>query len=409
MHRGQRRVGLIAVAACLVVLAAGELAVAFRSDGTERSQVRIEPTDALLDAPLRLVVDGARAGAPVRLDLSAVSADGVRWTGSRVVRADRSGAVSVDGGGLLSSLHPTGVADTPEVGLLPPDDILELRVEARQDRRLLGTAIATRPIAAPGVSSAELTIADNGLAARYWSGPARARRPVAVLSLGGSGGGQTGDGLAALLASHGYTVLQLAYFGLKGLPDELRAIPLEYFQRALRWLGAQSGVDPGRVVVLGRSRGAELAVLLGATYPKLVAGVVAYAPSDAIVPGSWTVGGKPLPFSSNPDPRIPVERIRGPVLLVAGGADQVSGSAYAASAIVERRKQLGPSETEAVVRDDAGHAITAVVPYLPLATEWPVGSVTLVSGGTRQADALARTAAWPRVLALLERVSRGTR
>jgi dienelactone hydrolase len=383
-------------------------ALLLRDDGTsERSAVAVEPAEALLDAPIRIRVVGARAGEPVRLDLSAASADGVEWTGSRVVRADGSGAVSVDGGGLLSSLHPTGVTDTAKEGLVPPDDILELHVEARQGGRALGTAIVTRSIAGPAVSAVELTVAHDGLAARYWTGSDEARRPVAVLSLGGSGGGQTGDGLAALLASHGYPVLQLAYFREKGLPGELRAIPLEYFERALRWLGAQRGVDPGRVVVLGRSRGAELAILLGATYPKRVAGVVAYAPSYVVVPGSWTVGGKPLPSPSSSDPRIPVERIRGPVLLVAGGADQVSGSAYAASAIAERRKQHGRPETEAIVRDDAGHGVTAVVPYLPLATEFPVGTVTLVSGGTRRADSMARTAAWPRLLALLERVARG--
>ena len=56
--------------------------------------------------------------------------------------------------------------------------------------------------------------------------------------------------------------------------------------------------------------------------------------------------------------------------------------------------------------DDAGHALDLAVPYLPEPTEFSSNGFTLVSGGTRQADALARTASWPRLLALLERAGR---
>lgn len=101
-----------------------------------------------------------------------------------------------------------------------------------------------------------------------------------------------------------------------------------------------------------------------------------------------------------------MERIRGPVLVVGGGLDQVWGSAYGATAVRARRLEHGEKDTEALVFEDAGHALDAAVPYLPEATEFPSDGVTLVSGGTRQADALARTASWPRLLALLDRVRR---
>jgi hypothetical protein len=50
--------------------------------------------------------------------------------------------------------------------------------------------------------------------------------------------------------------------------------------------------------------------------------------------------------------------------------------------------------------------LTVAVPYLPFPTEATFAGLTLVSGGTRQADALARTAVWQRLLALLQRVGR---
>ena len=158
--------------------------------------------------------------------------------------------------------------------------------------------------------------------------------------------------------------------------------------------------------MVGASRGGELALLVGSTYPALVQAVAAYAPGYAVVPGSWTRGGEPVPSATDPDPRIPVERIRGPVLLVAGAADQVWDSAYSASAVDERRHEHGALSTEDLTFQNAGHGLTVAVPYLPFPTEASFNGFTLVSGGTRQADALARSAAWARLLALLDRVGR---
>ncbi len=405
MDGGKRRRVVLAVVGAVVVAAVAAALLAIVSRGSQDVvSVGIQPGEALLDAPLRLVVGGAPAGEPLRLELSATSADRVEWTGSQIVRADGSGTVSVDGGRLLTLLHPTGVPDSAKMGLVPPDGVLELRLEVRQGDRAVGTAVATRRMVGQGVSARELTVAGDGLAGRYWTGPARDRRAVAVLTVGGSEGGYGNPWQAALLASHGYPVLQLAYFGARGLPRELRSIHLEYLGRALEWLHARPGVT--HVVMVGASRGAELALLVGSTYPELVEGVAAYAPVESVVPGSWTRAGKPIPSRSSPDPRIPAERIRGPVLLVAGGVDQVWGpdSAYGVSKLRARRLAHGANDTEVLVADDAGHALTFAVPYLPEATEFGLNGFTLVSGGTRRADALARTAAWPRLLALLERV-----
>ena len=89
----------------------------------------------------------------------------------------------------------------------------------------------------------------------------------AVLVLGGSEGGllfaaQT----AALLASHGMVSLALAYFRFEQLPPHLVEIPLEYFETATPGLSAQPGVKPDALAVVGRSRGAELALLLGSRF-----------------------------------------------------------------------------------------------------------------------------------------------
>jgi len=403
MSTFSRRRGILAGTAVVLAIAAAAVVAFVSRGGSDAASVRLEPSDGLLDAPLRMEVDGADRDAPIHLTLSSRSTDGVLWSGSRTVRADDDGRISVDGGALLASLRPTGVGDSPKLGLFPRDDAVTLRVEARAGERVLGEASAVRRMVADGVSSIELTAERDGLVAHYWTGPPGARRTTAVLALGGSEGGY-GNGLQArLLASHGYPVLQLAYFGAPGLPQELRRIPLEYLARALRWLHARPGVDD--VIVVGASRGGELALLVGSTYPALVQAVAAYAPGYAVVPGSWTRGGEPVPSAADPDPRIPVERVGGPVLLVAGAADQVWNAAYAVSAVAERREEHG-EQTDGLTFPDAGHGITIAVPYLPFPTEFTLNGFTLVSGGTRQADALARNAAWTRLLALLDRVGR---
>ena len=398
-----RRRGILAGTAVVLAIVAAAVVTFVSRGGSDAASVRLEPSDGLLDAPLRMEVDGADRDAPIHLTLSSRSTDGVLWSGSRTMRADDDGRISVDGGALLASLRPTGVADSPKLGLFPLADAVTLRVEARAGARVLGEASAVRRMVGAGVSSIELTAKHDGLVAHYWTGPPGARRSTAVLALGGSEGGY-GNGLQArLLASHGYPVLELAYFGAPGVPNELRAIPLEYLARALRWLHARPGVED--VVVVGASRGGELALLVASTYPALVQGVAAYAPGYAVVPGSWTRGGEPMPSVADPDPRIPVERIRGPVLLVAGAADQVWNSAYAVSAVGERRDEHG-GQTEGLTFPEAGHGLTVAVPNLPFPTEATLQGLTLVSGGTRQADALARNAAWARLLALLDRVGR---
>jgi dienelactone hydrolase len=98
-----------------------------------------------------------------------------------------------------------------------------------------------------------------------------------VIVLSGSLGGML-EGSAAVLASQGFAALALAYFGVDPLPSELVEVPLEYFAEAIAWLKTQPAVDPDRIAVMGVSKGGELAVLLGATYPEDVKAVVGYSP-----------------------------------------------------------------------------------------------------------------------------------
>lgn len=270
----------------------------------------------------------------------------------------------------------------------------------------------------------------------------------AVLALGGAGGGLS-EGGAETLASGGFAALALAYFGTDPLPRELVEIPLEYFERAIAWLRAQPEVNAGRVAVVGNSKGGELALLLGATYPQDVKAVVGYAPSGVVWQGipldrevyhggprsPWSFRGEPVPFAKLSRPSgselarateaffegqpisgralyeralddeaavkgasIAVEKIDGPVLLISGTDDRLWPSTRLSEMVIGRLKAHGrPFPSEHLRYEGAGHMI-APPGYEP-EPSW-TGRFEL--GGSREANEFANADSWPRVLGFLK-------
>lgn len=284
--------------------------------------------------------------------------------------------------------------------------------------------------------------------------PATPSPHPAVIALGGAGGGLS-EGGAKTLASEGFATLALAYFGAGTLPPELVEIPLEYFSRALAWLRKQPGIDAERVAVVGNSKGAELALLLGATLPEDIAAVVGYAPSPVVWQGipfdrevyyggprsSWSLGGRPVPFLPLARPLAPevirmtgsffdgssvsgrpfyeraldsgpaveaatiaVEKISGPVLLISGTDDGLWPSTRLAEMAMDRlRAHEHPFPFEHLRYEGAGHML-ALPGYEPAESF----GRRLELGGSEEANEFANTDSWPKVLDLLkERLGHG--
>jgi len=266
----------------------------------------------------------------------------------------------------------------------------------------------------------------------------------AVIVLGGLDGGLQ-EGSAATLASEGFVVLALGYFGFQPLFSEPIEIPLEYFAEALTWLQNQPFVRSNGVAIVGVSKGGELALLLGSTYPEDIRAVVGFAPSAVAWRGvsynlrsffgsprsSWTLGGEPVPFVSIslrfsevtgyfmgrlPSLRgiferaledeaavavgsIAVEKIAGPVLLVSGTDDQVWPSTRLSEMVIERLKaHEHPFPYEHLCYEGAGHP--AGVPYSgPVNTR--AGLLPL--GGSLERNGFLHADSWPKVLGFLKK------
>jgi dienelactone hydrolase len=260
--------------------------------------------------------------------------------------------------------------------------------------------------------------------------------------LGGSYGGIP-EGLARRLAENGASTFALGYFGAPGLPSALVEIPLEALQQGIELFSERFA--GGRAVgLLGFSKGAELALVLGAHMGSRIGRIVAVAPSHAVwfglkPPGpdpdrrstqsSWSLHGVPLPFLACPpvvmpafsekglrtdvffdlsryEPgeidaaRIAVERSAGPILLLSGDDDHQWPAVPMANEIVRRMENHGRGDDVTnVVYSGAGH-VFLVQDFMP--PPRPGTSPQYDFGGSTEADHAAGRDAWQRAVAFLQ-------
>lgn len=347
-------------------------------------------------------ISGLPHGRATTVVATARDAHGGVWRSSTQFRSSTTGVVTLSQpalGGSYTGAHAMGVLQFLQpsqprsaAAFFLPARGFDVDLRVRVDGRERAHALLRRTV--PPLATRMLRLPAQNVQGQLFLPQQQGRRP-GVLVLGGSEGGR--DALtAASLAVEGYPALALAYFGEPGLPRTLRRVPLEYAERALRLLRQTPGVDPDRVVVMGTSRGGELALLLATAYPDLVHAVIAGVPSSVVNPApppyaaqpAWTLRGAALPTAparefgdttpSVTDAVIPVERIRGPLLLICGTEDRVWPSCAYASAIENRlRKKQFSFDVRLLRHEGAGHAAAFSAVYLPLS-----GTTVTAAGGT---------------------------
>lgn len=90
---------------------------------------------------------------------------------------------------------------------------------------------------------------------------------------------------AVLLSGKGYSVLAMTYYGVPGLPDKMRAIPLEMFQTAIDCMKEYKPARFKRFGIYGNSKGAGIA-LLAASVVSDISLVIAASPFGHIMQGN---------------------------------------------------------------------------------------------------------------------------
>ena len=423
-------------------------------------RIIVDQPAALYDRAVAIGVEGLVPGNPMTLTATFHIPGSVPWRSSATFTADGDGRVDLTRQapvtGTYRGVAPIGLfwSASPVRGETPaaPDGIMgprTVRLEVESAGLSRADVTLERRWAGPGVS--RHVVNEGGVIGTLFL-PAAAGRHPAVIVLGGSDG--ISEHRSALLASHGYAALSLAYFRGQGLPPSLVNIPLEYFENAVQWMRAQIWLRDHVLAVWGVSRSGELALLIGSTIPEINA-VVAYVPSGVLHGGfgpddasrdglcaAWSYRGRPLPYlpenNAADDPAsvdygasavaeaarylaqlrdadaveratIAVEKIRGPVLLVSGEDDQIWPSSVMAEIAIRRLTQKGHAfRSRHLSYPGAGHGI--YVPYSPTTQNvfvHPIDGTRYALGGRPEADAEAGADARRHVLAFLEESRRG--
>jgi pimeloyl-ACP methyl ester carboxylesterase len=397
--------------------------------GGDRVAIEVNRPVALADQDVRVRIAGLAAHDRVTVTAYAKDRRGAPWSAEGDFTADAKGGVDLDrqapradrpyakpdsmgllgamlprkgpvkkmiGSGDAFSYHPPSPAEQRSYGL---------RLTVSKDGEQLAERTLERQWLTGKVRHRKLTVAQDKIDGEMYTPAESDRRRSPVVVFGGSEGGNSGEYAAALLAAHGHPALSLCYFRCgkgSGRPDAINMIDLDYFTHAARVLAREPGADPKRLAVMANSRGSEVAQLLGQREPAVFRDVIAYAPSarvngpylaGASGRAAWAEKSTPVPAAA-----IPLDRVRGTVLAVAGGNDKMWGSAESARAIAAQRNASGVRHQQ-LSYPKAGHHVN----WFPYGQPGQEGGANGSVVTTSVADQAARQESWRRVLKLLDR------
>jgi hypothetical protein len=276
-------------------------------------KLNVEPRVALCDKKLSIFVSEVPPQSKVRIGarMCLPWAKDVMYESAAAFTADSSGMVdlskqkpdkgsydSPDSMGLLVSMKSSEPKALQKIGrnISIQDDLaidLFAECEGKQDSVTLKRLFKNPEILSHRIS--------DGFIGEFFYADDPDRPSVAWI--GGSGSNLAINALvAAPLASHGFNVLSLPFFGDPGLPTQLSRIPLEYFEKAFDWLRNHPVAGKKEIGLVGMSKGAEAALILAFCHPYITK-VALWAPHAYCFQGIafknesyWTFKEKDLPY-----------------------------------------------------------------------------------------------------------------
>ena len=425
-------------------------------------RIEIHPRSALVDERITIRLSGLPPGKRVTVRASTRDDDFNRlWESYAVYKVDIHGKVDltwrralegsfqgIDGMGLFWSMELDPSVEEECYFRKSSLDPIRVKISVEMDAETVLEGMAVRNFIAKNIIRREVRM--NGLVGVLFVPNGDGPYP-GVIVLGGGDGGIHEHG-AALLASRGYAALALGYFNMPGLPDEPVEIPLEYFQRAIRWLQDRSFAEKQFMAIIGTSLGSVYALLSASKFPAVTATAV-YMPISVVLGrgpennSPATFRGVALPCLPLPEPTpeesryyeqmaqqgqpisynslhmralendaqarqsvIQAERMSGPVLLFSAEEDGVLPSPFYGRQIMARLETMEFSyEHRHICYPGAGHAIGLPhahgLPYIPTYGRIPSNSrkPLIDYGGNKAANARANADSWRELLRFLTR------
>lgn len=455
----------------VVILASMSALITFYKKN--RVEIAVFPQAGLMDQSINIALSNLTPQERITIDAAMTDDANMVWRSHAVFTADDKGMIAVakmkpnasssnssdyntlDGMGIFWSMLPPA---KHHHGFVSSQSSISVTLSFLRDDKLVDQKKLTRRFVGKDIE--RQPVRENGMVGTLFYPKGKTHLPGIILLPGEEGGIPEME--AGVLASHGFAVLALGYFGVPGLPPTLENIPLEYFQFAMLWLKAQKFVAESRVALMGHGRGAELALLYATLFPMEVKAIVAYQPSSVVHGGlphpnqpAWTYQKAALPFVgglTQQEPALtlekdiadaidkgqmtkpvhdapiylrewyalcekkhsaeavlaslPVEKLQCPLLLIAGEADQIWPSYSYAKAILQRLEQQHSTiERQLLHYPSAGHAFA--IPHLP-SVDVPMFDPFIHQwvgqGGTAEGNAVAARESWQAVLAFLKKL-----
>jgi dienelactone hydrolase len=412
----------------------------------EKGILTVTPNISYADDKVAIHVTGLQPFQIRSLKLSVTDSKGIRWESVACFQANEYGEINPENqapiaGGSYEGKHTMGLFWS-----LKPEKLSSFHFDTDLNFTIsFGTGDGdrlTRTILRKSYENIEnhnITKKEirNKMVANFYKHETNNQRPTVVLLAGSGGNFQHRK--AGYLASKGYNVLDLKYFGAKNLPEQLENVPLEYLHTAINWLKNQSTVDASKIALMGRSKGAEYALLYASKYNDVNAVVSTVGSSvtwssKRYIKSSWSYNGKGVPMARGSiteairflkstggkaqvqlpymlsafektkrieKSSIKIENIKCPILLISGEDDLQWPSTMMSNRIkVRAEKYKFKYEIKHYSYENAGHQFDDL-PFIPQIDFSNIS--TWKSGGNFQGNALASIDSWNRVFIFLNK------
>ena len=142
---------------------------------------------------------------------------------------------------------------------IPLNPFYDCKISVFRGQSLLSETEVRRYYQLPHISYLDVNF--SKAKGRLFYDKTQLHQPAVIVLSGSDGRIEKAQNIAQLLASHGFTALAFAYFGLNDLTPYLERIPLEIVKEAINYLKASPYADSSRLGLYGRSKGAEFALL----------------------------------------------------------------------------------------------------------------------------------------------------
>lgn len=290
------------------------------------------------------------------------------------------------------------------------------------------------------------TLEKHGFTGIYFAGT-KSPSKVVIAAGGASCDEKTSVLMSRFIREAGYNVLVLGFYLWKGLPKNLAAIPVDYVEKAIRWLKEEKGIEG--IAMTAVSTGAGYTLLAASLIPEIGC-VIPVVPYDYVMEGTtssfrrlgtsvytwhgdeipyspWTLIDKGIPrillaaakdkryglarfmrygYDHNPTAeasRIKVEDMHADILLLAAKDDDCWPSDTAVSRIVKILADAQyPYRVESHIYEKASHALTDGLDEMTGYAKWALHHMIPAEKQYPEACEQARQDSFKRILGFID-------